>query len=528
MIRIVIFLLALAAVALGFAWVADRPGEIAVTWMGYRIETSVMVAMLALAVIILAAIAIWSAARAILRSPEQVSLFFRHRRAMKGYLAISRGLIAIGSGDTALARKSASDAARLSPGDPLALLLEAQSAQLAGDRDGADRAFRAMLEKPETKLLGLRGLYVEAQRRNDMTAARLFAEEAAKSAPQAPWAGQAVLDDRCAHADWAGALAALEAMKPALEKADYRRKRAVLLTARALAIQDSERDVALTLALDAVKVAPDLVPAAAFVGRRLAEADNARKARKILETAWLANPHPDIAQTYADVRPGDSARERMNRIRKLLEKNPAGVEGALALARAALDAKDFKAARAALTPHLQVPTQRVATLMAEIEQSEHGDVGRAREWMMRAVRAAPDPAWTADGVVSDRWLPVSPVTGHLDAFQWKVPVAEIGIERPVVDVIAATAAPAPVIAERPTPETETDPQAETANGESASRTKPKRPIAAQQAEPVIPLIHAPDDPGIDAPFDSDPSAGPAPETPPPRPDAWQRFRQLFR
>jgi HemY protein len=471
-------------------------------------------------VLVLAAIAVWSVARAILRSPEQVSLFFRHRRAMKGYLAISRGLIAIGSGDTALARKSASDAARLSPGDPLALLLEAQSAQLAGDRDGADRAFRAMLEKPETKLLGLRGLYIEAQRRNDMSAARLVAEEAAKSGGQAPWAGQAVLDDRCAQADWAGALAALEAMKPALDKADYRRKRAVLLTARSLAVQDSERDTALTLALDAVKVAPDLVPAAAFAGRRLAEADNARKARKILETAWTVSPHPDLASAYADVRPGDSARERMNRIKKLIDKNPAGVEGALALARAALDAKDFKAARAALTPHLQVPTQRVATLMAEIEQSEHGDVGRAREWMTRAVRAAPDPAWTADGVVSDRWLPVSPVTGRLDAFQWKVPVAEIGIERPVVDVLAATAEPPPAPIEEPKPEVKPEPKA-------ASVAKPKPPVAPA-AEPVIPLVHAPDDPGIDAPFDGDPSGETVPAPPPPRADAWQKIRQFFR
>lgn len=533
MIRIVIFLVALGVAALGFAWVADRPGEVAVTWMGYRIETSVMVAALALAVIIFAAIVLWSIGRAILRSPEQVSLFFRHRRAVKGYLAISRGLIAIGSGDTALARRSAADAARLSPGDPLALLLEAQSAQLAGDRDGADRAFRAMLEKSETKLLGLRGLYVEAQRRNDMPAARSFAEQAALSAPQAPWAGQAVLDYRCAAADWAGALAALDAMKSTLEKSDHRRKRAVLLTARALDLRDSERDTALTLALDAVKLAPDLVPAAAFAGRRLAEGDNARKARKVLEAAWTMNPHPDIASAYADVRPGDSARERMNRVRKLIEKNPAGVEGALAMARAALDARDFKAARAALTPHLQMPTQRVATLMAEIEQSEHGDVGRAREWMTRAVRAAPDPAWTADGVVSDRWLPVSPVTGMLDAFHWKVPLAEIGIERPVVDVIAATAEPPPAVVISPqvdAPVTRLQP-AKPEAAIAASRTvKAKAPPVA--AEPIIPLVHAPDDPGIGASLDGDPSGDPlgdpAPEAAPPRQDAWQKIRQLFR
>ena len=44
---------------------------------------------------------------------------------------------------------------------------------------------------------------------------------------------------------------------------------------------------------------------------------------------------------------------------------------------------------------------------------------------LRAVRALHDPAWTADGYVSDRWRPVSPVTGRLDAFQWQTPVASL-------------------------------------------------------------------------------------------------------
>ena len=40
----------------------------------------------------------------------------------------------------------------------------------------------------------------------------------------------------------------------------------------------------------------------------------------------------------------------------------------------------------------------------------------------RAVGAGRDRAWPADGVFSGRWLPASPVTGALDAFQWKVPL----------------------------------------------------------------------------------------------------------
>ncbi len=64
-------------------------------------------------------------------------------------------------------------------------------------------------------------------------------------------------------------------------------------------------------------------------------------------------------------------------------------------------------------------------LMAEIERTEHGDSGKARMWTLRAVRARHDPAWTADGYVSERWRPVSPVTGRLDAFQWQTPVASL-------------------------------------------------------------------------------------------------------
>jgi HemY protein len=550
MIRIVIFLTALALVTFGFAWIADRPGEVAVTWMGYRIETSIAVAGLAVALIVLFAVFTLAVARAIMNSPEQVSLFFRHRRAAKGFLAISRGLIAIGAGDVALARRSAAEAARLAPGEPLALLLDAQSAQLSGDREGAEQSFRAMLDKPETRPLGLRGLYIEAQRRNDFAAARAFAEQAAAAAPALSWAGQAVLDYRCGEGDWVGALAALETSKGALDRADYRRRRAVLLTTRALVLQDSDRDTSLALALDAVKLAPDLVPAAAFAGRRLAEAGNPRKARKVLEHAWLANPHPDIANVYADVRPGDSARERFARIKKLAEKTPGNPEGALALAQAALDAREFNAARDALAPYLLSPTRRAAALMADIEQSEHGNVGRAREWMARAVRAAPDPVWTADGVVSDQWRPVSPVTGMLDAFRWKVPLAEIGVERPVIDAAEINAIPQPEAKAEVNVETKIDTKTDTKT-ETKTETKidPRSAIAAglaltpakptvrdrgaasatssatggKSVEAVIPLVHAPDDPGPDSPLEPDP----VPEVPPLRRAPWQKIRQLF-
>jgi HemY protein len=509
---------------------------------------------------------LWSLVRALLRSPDVLWLYLRTRRGVRGYLAVSQGLIAVGSGDLRAARKHMEEASRIAPDEPLTLLLSAQAAQLSGDRAAAERTFQLMAGRSDTRLLGLHGLYIEAQRREDAMAARLFAEEAARHVPAPAWAGQAVLDFRCATGDWTGALDRLaHNMKSGLvDRKAYQRQRAVLLTAQALAAADSDRDRSKALALEAVKLDPTLVPAAAFAGRRLAEAGELRKAARIVEAAWRASPHPDLAETYAHLRPGDSARERLVRVQALAEKSPGNIEGALAVARAALDAQEFAIARRALSPLIVIPTQRVAMLMAELEEMEHGDEGRAREWMTRAVHARRDPAWTADGFVSERWLPVSPLTGRLDAFQWKDPLAgrdgsgavieNVSGRSEVIDPPGRTAAaagharPAPGLSDA----AQSSGARERAREAAASRDAPSTPRAgAEDSEPagtaerhvapargadravavtprldkVIPLVHVPDDPGPEPepPFDA--AAEPPPE---PSSDGWQRLRQLFK
>jgi HemY protein len=527
MIRVLLFLALVASTAFGVVWLADRPGDVAIVWQGYRIETSMMVALVAVAIVSLIVVIVWSVVRTILRSPDLIAMFMSHRRGVRGYLAISRGLVAVGAGDAAAAKRAASEAERIAPGEPLALLLNAQCAQLSGDRAAAEHAFRAMAERDDTKLLGLRGLYVEAQRRKDGIAARAYAEEAAKAAPALGWAGQAALEFRCAAGDWAAALAALDrnSRYGLIDKPEYKRQRAVLLTARALAAEEGDRDRARSLALDALKLAPDLVPAAELAGRLLGDAGELRRAGRIIEKAWAANPHPDLAETYAHLRPGDSARERLTRVQSLSLKAPGHAESALAVARAALDAQEFAVARNAIRPLLKEPTQRVAALMAEIERAESGDEGRAREWMARALRAPRDPAWTADGHVSDRWMPVSPVSGRLDAFQWKVPLAELGDAREVIEGDDWERADRPPVIVTPPPElparaeAPAAPVATPAPPPALSGAAPKPPKLAPRVEAIIPLLHVPDDPGPDPAPDLDPE---------PEPPGGSRGLRLFK
>lgn len=514
MIRVIAYLFLVAVVAIGAVWLADRPGDVAITWQGWRIETSVMVAAAAAVLAVLLAVLLWSFIRSVLRFPDAVSRRFRERRATKGYGAISKGLVAVGSGDLRAARRHAGDADRLVRDEPLALLLSAQTAQLLGDRAAAEEAFRAMAARPDTKILGLRGLFVEAQRNDGVAAAQTYAEEAAKTAPTLAWAGRAVLEFRCAGGDWTGALEALERnVKHGLvDKPLYRRQRAVLTTARALDAAASDRPRAIALALEALKLAPDLVPAAALAGRLLADAGETRKAARVLENAWKSNPHPDLASAYAHLRLGDSARERLGRVEVLAAQAPGNAESAIALARAAIDAREFARAREVLSPFLTQPTQRVAELMAEVEELDHADEGRAREWMTRALHAPRDPAWTADGFVSERWMPVSPVSGRLDGFQWKVPVAELAgapsTPANLPRVIDAEAAPAP--GDPPAPRVELAPPSAAASAPLVSGARAAGPVpGSPRVEPIIPLVPVPDDPG--------PESAQSPVTPePPR------------
>ena len=432
MIRAFIFIVVVTAFAYGAYWLIEQPGQIAMTFHGAHYSTSLGVGLIGLAALALVISLIWGLLRFILRLPSLVSLTTQAHRRKKGMMTLSRGMVAAGAGDAKRARQASDDLARLMPNEPMTLLLQAQSAQMAGDRKGAEAAFTQMLESPETRLLGLRGLHIEAKRRGDNAASAQFAHQAHQIAAL-PWASQAVIEHHIGQSDWQAALASLEesARHKTLDKATANRQRAVLQTAIALEKNQTDPEQALQLARSALKNAPGLVPAAALAGRLLARRGDLRRASKLLENAWIEGPHPDIARVYLDVRPGDSTSDRLTRAKSLARLKPSDPESLLTVARAAIDARDFATARTNLSElerqyQEQPPTVRFCLMMAELEDKEFGHVGAVREWLARASRARRDPTWIADGVTSDVWAPVSPVTGALDAFVWASSVQQLG------------------------------------------------------------------------------------------------------
>jgi HemY protein len=423
MVRVLFFLVVLIALALGLAWLIERPGEVTLSWQGYRIETSFLVWLGFLLAAVAALVMIWSILRFTFRLPPTMSVANRARRREKGYAALSRGIIAVGTGDARLASKAAAEVRRLLPHEPLGLLLTAEAAQLAGDHRAVEAAFKEMTQRDHTRLLGLRGLHAHAHRRGDLELAHHFASTAHDIAAL-PWSAAAVLERHVAAKDWQNALAVLENSGNLIDRTTRDRQRAVLTTAIALDKEQTAPDDALRLARSAIKRAPDLVPAVALAARLMIRKGGARKAAKMIEAAWWHAPHPDLAKLYLDLRPGDSNADRLARARILAKLSPRDPESRMAVASAAITACDYQSAREAMLPMIegdQRPTARMCLLMAEIEEAEHGETGYAREWLARASRAPRDACWIAGGVMSEQWLPASPVTGKLDAFVWQRP-----------------------------------------------------------------------------------------------------------
>lgn len=543
MIRLFLFLLAVLALGFGFAWFADRPGEVTLVWQGNEFQTSLMVVLTGLVVLVAGIMITWWVISVILRSPALMRRFYRNRQRDRGYYALSQGLIAASSGDAATARRLSKDSRKLLGEEPLVQLLDAQTLLLEGNRDKARERFTRMLEDDDTRLVALRGLYLEAERQGEKEASRHYAEEAAKMAPALPWAGNAVLKHQSAMGDWEAALRTLESNRSAglIAKDEAARKRAVLLTAQAMAEEQAHPDKAAKLADQAHKLAPGLVPAAVVSAAAHVRLNELRKAANILEAAWKRDPHPDIAQAYVHLRHGDSGLDKLKRAKKLASMRAGHPEGAIAVAEAAMSVGDWTAAREAMKPVLLGnPGQRACTIMADIEEGQYGDKGRMRDWLARAVRAPRDAVWVADGYVSAHWLPISPITGEVDAFEWKVPVAQLGapleatdledLAKPMADDIPVTTVTpmetveaevaAEAVAAAPEPLTEPAPEqpvevaaamesaapAETAEAAPEPQPVEEHPRAPQQetAEPVaeeerkvFPLRRPPDDPGVD-------------------------------
>ncbi|MCG8692268.1 MAG: hypothetical protein MI806_13755, partial [Minwuiales bacterium] len=265
MLRLLLSFALIAAFAAGAAWMADRPGSVVIDWADYRIETSAGIAVVVVLLFALIVAVLYRAWRWLRRAPSELGEARQQVRLRRGHRALSLGMVAVAAGDKREALRQANRAASLLDEPPLTMLLSAQAAQLAGDTAAAETQFRAMLDRPDTEFLGIRGLLSLAGRDGDRQAALQLARRATELRPDMPWVTEISFELQAEAGNWREAEAALNRAdkKKQFPAEVVRRHRAVLRYAQALEAERADRiKDAQNLAKAASDLAPDLVPAA--------------------------------------------------------------------------------------------------------------------------------------------------------------------------------------------------------------------------------------------------------------------------
>ncbi|CAO3353476.1 heme biosynthesis HemY N-terminal domain-containing protein [Azospirillum melinis] len=447
MIRALWFLLKVAVVIAAAIWLADRPGTVSVHWLGYAVEAPFWVALLVtLAALGIAALG-YRLLRGVIRTPQRLRRHSRARRRERGYRALTQGMVAIAAGDAPTARKMARKADGLLNEPPLTMLLSAQAAQLQGDERAARQYFEAMLERPETAFLGMRGLLTQAIKSGDRVEALNLARKARGLQPNTPWLLSTLYDLEAQAGDWAAAEGTLQQaiQTGAIPTEEGRRHRAVLLLERSFEAERRGRaDAALSHAQAAHDMMPGFAPAAVRLARLQVAADRLKPAAKVVERAWRHAPHPELADIYRTIVSSYDALTRVRLFQKLVRQAPDSAESHLAVAQAAIDAQLWGEARQHLNRAMEIgPTRRTYRLMAELDRGERHDEAAAKDWLAQAANAPEDPVWTCGscGAVSHNWGGLCGHCGAFDSLTWKTPTVAVPVMEPT-DIPPALARPA--------------------------------------------------------------------------------------
>lgn len=426
--RLFVFAVVVAVLVAASVWLAERPGSVTVHWLGWRVDTSVPVLIVVMLAFMAVVTVVYRAAASVAGAPGRYVARRREKRRRLGYEALSDGLAAVAAGDRRRAGKLARRADKLLADPVLTGLLTAQAAELSGDEGEAEKRLTSMVERPETALLGLKGLLALARRHGDDAAALDYARRAWALGVVVEGLAATLFELQVRAGQWVEAEATLaEARKRrAMPAEDLRRRQAVVLVERAgQAERDHQPDTALALALKAHQADFTLVEAALGAAKQLHRAGKARKAAAVLTTTWQVAPHPALVEANIALAPAETPLQRVKRLDKLVRANPDAADGHIALAEAALAAKLWGQARNHLEQAAKLrPSGAVFILLARLEHEERHDEPAAQAWLERAATAPGEPAWycVACGKPEDAWTSTCPACGAVDSLQWRQPM----------------------------------------------------------------------------------------------------------
>ena len=427
MIRITLFIVFVGAIAALAVFLVDEPGHVEIVWGDWLITTSPG-ALTAAAIILACLTAIsWQIIRWVMKSPNGINNVRKLAKQKKGYRVLTDGFLAAAVGDVGKTKRLARRARKMLHEPALTLLLSAQAAQLEGKNGEAEKVFDSMLERPETELLGIRGLLIKAIQNGQHSVSRDLAERAYRIRPDVEWVLSSLLELRVRDGDYIGALKVLrESTRSNVISPDRERKqRAALLVeaSRKLKIEGKQRE-AQRLAIKSTEADPEFIPAAIAAAEISLEMGRLNAASKIIERLWRSVPHPVLGEIYRRIHENRDILTQIKRLERLTLLFPDHVESQLLMGSAELDAKLWGPARKhLLMAEKNSPSARVYRLLARLEYDENQDSQTAHSWLLKSSEAPHEEVWRCSncGVVHPKWHLICSSCAAIDTIDWGNP-----------------------------------------------------------------------------------------------------------
>lgn len=435
-LKVVIFIALVALAALGTGQLLELDGGVRIVMAGFEVNLTPFKAAIAL---ILLVVLIWllmklagvlvAVVKFVNGDETALSRHFDRSRQDKGFRALSEGLLALAAGEGTQAMAKAAKAERYLRKPALTNLITAQAAEMTGDAKKAEEVYKRLLGNEKTRFVGVRGLLRQKLEAGETETALKLAQRAFALKPRNEDVQDTLLRLQAQSEDWSGARKTLDAKlrHGSLPRDLHRRRSAVLALSEAREVLDDDKSIeAREAAIEANRLSPDLVPAAAMAARELTGAGRKRHAARIIKKAWAVQPHPDLAAAFAAIEPDESPKARLRRFAPLLKQHSGDRETKLLEAELHLAAEDFPAARRALgdLPESQ-PDARVLTMMAAVERGEGAPDAVVKGWLARAVTAPRGPAWVCGKChhIHGEWAAVCENCGAFDTLSWRTPPA---------------------------------------------------------------------------------------------------------
>ncbi|PWJ21329.1 heme biosynthesis protein HemY [Jannaschia seohaensis] len=434
--KILLFVALVVALAFGVQWMMALSGEVIVRFDGQEAVLSPLQVLMAGLVAVVALYVLFkilgflvAVLKFINGDDTAIGTYFARNKQRKGYEALSESLVALAAGEAREAAVKAQKAEKYLNRPEVTTLVVAQAAEAAGDHARAEEAYKTLVKHDKTRFVGVLGLMRQRLEEGDTDTAMKLAEKAFAIKPRHVEVQDTLLRLQARDENWDGARRVLSAKLKAgvLPKDVYKRREAVLSLADARAqLANGTTDKARAEALEANRLAPELVPAAVLAARMHIETGDKRRAAKVLKAAWQKTQHPDLAAAFADIEPSETPEARIRRFRALLDVVPNAPEAKLLETELHLAAEDFPAARRALGKTYEThPTARSLSLMAAIERGEGESDTVVRAWLAKALGASRGPQWVCEncGTVHSAWVPVCTSCEAFDSLSWTEPPA---------------------------------------------------------------------------------------------------------